>query len=389
MTTFNPIRRALLGAALLFLFPSLLDAQTPDLSVTAHIERPYIEKRGPQQIVNFDLLVHNRGDVAYDLVALRLTVRDREGKIELIRELNENGKPPALDVLGQRHLSPGADLDIFQPFTVFDPDIDLTTLHFDLLLMKPGHAPLPVPLSADAILAIDVHPHDYSPPSYLLPLHGVVLVHDGHDFYSHHRRYNLLAAMHASPPNLNTPNLYAYDLVRTDPDGHLYLGDPLQKENWLTYGAPIYAPADGIVEEAVTDLPENSFSASGAAIIPADSEHRDPNGLGNHIILRHSDGRFSWLLHMQPQSLRVKAGAHVTAGQLLGNVGFTGDSLFPHLHYTVTHGPTYPSEAVPSCFRNFDRILGMRRVHFASGQIDTGDIIESLTPPKSTSKGTR
>lgn len=158
--------------------------------------------------------------------------------------------------------------------------------------------------------------------------------------------------------------------------GAFLKGDPNQKENWLTYGEPVFAPADGLVIEAVSDLPENSFSKTGEVQNPTVAAVRDPMGFGNHVKLRHADGRVSWLLHMEPNSIAVKTGNRVRAGQLIGKVGFSGDSLFPHLHYNVTNGPEYPSQGVPVYFRQFVQVLGERRRNVSSGDIDTGDLIQ-------------
>jgi murein DD-endopeptidase MepM/ murein hydrolase activator NlpD len=105
-------------------------------------------------------------------------------------------------------------------------------------------------------------------------------------------------------------------------------------------------------------------------------------GFGNHVTILHTDGRVSWLLHMQPGSVAVVPGEHVRAGQFLGKVGFSGDSLFPHLHFNVTDGSRYPSQGVPSYFKNFVRELGSRNLAESFGQVDTGDLIHSLNACK-------
>jgi hypothetical protein len=221
-----------------------------------------------------------------------------------------------------------------------------------------------------------VRPRSYSPMAFSFPLHGLVLVHDGHDFYSHHRRYNLVARYEADPKSAVSANLYAYDFMATTRAGLLYKGNPNRKESWLSYGEPIFAPAEGVAIEVVSDLPENIFTSTGEAQSPQLEEVKDPRGLGNHVKIQHADGRVSWLLHMQPNSIRVKPGDHVHASQFIGKVGFSGDSLFPHLHYNVTDGPNYPSQGVPSYFKEFVRVLGGRRIRVSEGQIDTGDIVE-------------
>jgi hypothetical protein len=347
-----------------------------EIQVVRRPDQPYIERRTGQQLINFDLLIKNIGTKTYNLVAIKLQVFDGGDHLELERELNENGRPPALDMIGERLLQPGKVLDVFQPFYAFDAAVDVSRMHFELLFMEQGHAAPPAAITADELVSVDVRPRSYTPAAFSLPLHGLVLVHDGHDFYSHHRRYNLVARYEADPGSAVSANLYAYDFMTTTSEGLLFEGDPNRKESWLSYGEPIFAPADGLVIEIVSDLPENTFTSAGEAQSPPQEEAKDPMGFGNHVKIQHADGRVSWLLHMQPNSIRVKVGDHVRAEQLIGKIGFSGDSLFPHLHYNVTDGPDYPSQGVPSYFKQFIRVLGQRRISISRGQVDTGDIVE-------------
>jgi hypothetical protein len=342
-------------------------------------DHPFIERRSGQQLINFDLLVRNFGTKTYNLVSIKLQVFDSEDHLELERELNENGTPPALDMIGDHVLQPGKVLDIFQPFYTFDAEANVSRMHLDLLWMERGHATPPAAIRADEVVSVDVRPRSYHPVAFSLPLHGLILVHDGHDFYSHHRRYNLIARFEANPKSAVSANLYAYDFMTTTSDGLLFKGDSNRKQSWLSYGEPIFAPSDGLVIETVSDLPENSFTSSGEAMTPPLEESRDPMGFGNHVKILHADGRVSWLLHMQPNSIRVRVGDHVHSGQLLGKVGFSGDSLFPHLHYNVTDAPNYPSQGVPSYFKHFVRVLGQRRIPISTGQVDTGDMVDKNT----------
>jgi hypothetical protein len=352
-----------------------------EIRVFARPNAPFIEKRRGQQLINFDLLVKNSGRKAYTLVCIRLLMYDKNDRLELERELNENGKPPALDKVGHRTLSPGAAIDVFQPFSSFGPEIDLSKIRLELLFVEQGHSAPPVAVDADAIATIDVRPRTYSPVPYCLPLQGLVLVHDGHDFDSHHRRYDLVDRFEANPDSALSANLYAYDFMKTTSDGQLFQGDPNRKESWLTYDEPIFAPAPGVVLEAISDVPENTFAAGVEAQTPSDAEERDPMGFGNHVKILHADGRVSWLLHMRPGSVAVKNGQRVTTGQFLGKVGFSGDSLFPHLHYNVTNGPGYPSQGVPSYFKDYVLILGGRQLKIPVGQVDTGDMLEDAKVP--------
>jgi archaellum component FlaG (FlaF/FlaG flagellin family) len=349
------------------------------IQIVRRPDQPFIERRNGQQLINFDLLIKNVGSKTYNLVSIKVQVFDKGAHLELERELNENGKPPALNMVGERLLQPGKILDVYQPFYSFDTAVDVSRMQFDLLFMEQGHTAPPAAITADQMVSVDVRPRSYDPVAFSLPLHGLVLVHDGHDFYSHHRRYNLVARYEADPSSAVSANLYAYDFMRTTSAGLLFRGDPNRKESWLSYGEPIFAPADGLVIEVVSDLPENTFTSTGEAQSPSLNEAKDPMGFGNHVKIQHADGRVSWLLHMQPSSIRVRVGDHVRDEQLIGRVGFSGDSLFPHLHYNVTDGPSYPSQGVPSYFKQLVRVLGERRIPLSEGQIDTGDIVETGT----------
>lgn len=59
-------------------------------------------------------------------------------------------------------------------------------------------------------------------------------------------------------------------------------------------------------------------------------------GYGNMTLIDHGDGTSSLYAHQD--SIIVFAGQSVTAGQLIGYVGSTGDSTGPHLHFEVHVG---------------------------------------------------
>lgn len=169
-----------------------------------------------------------------------------------------------------------------------------------------------------------------------------MLIHDGHDYFSHHRRLDLAPRFAANPQPAVPANLYAYDFVFIGAKGELFDGEPSSPEHWKTYGAPVYAPAAGVVTEVADGIPENTFEST-ATHQPANGERSDPQGFGNYVVIVDREGRYSWLLHLKPGSLSVKKGDRVQAGQRLGTVGFSGDSLFPHLHFMVTSAGQYPS----------------------------------------------
>jgi len=65
-------------------------------------------------------------------------------------------------------------------------------------------------------------------------------------------------------------------------------------------------------------------------------EYADWNGgYGKYIKIRHGNGFVSAYAHLSSIDSKIKKGALVTQGQLIGKVGSTGRSTGPHLHYEV------------------------------------------------------
>lgn len=84
-------------------------------------------------------------------------------------------------------------------------------------------------------------------------------------------------------------------------------------------GAPIKAPADGVVHSAQWS-----------------------DAYGMLTILEHSGDLFTWFAHQRklPTStgFRVRTGQRVKAGEVIGEIGQTGRATGPHLHFEVRKG---------------------------------------------------
>jgi hypothetical protein len=355
-------------------------AGTPVVTANVLPGAPYVEVRNVIQHLNFDVILHNTGMVPLRLVAVREKVLGPGDDVWQEHEVNANGTPSALSGLGELILLPGSFKDIFQPFQDYESAGESAKVRLTFIFLNIDRPIPPVAIGGDAVVSVEVTPRRYHPAAYCLPLNGRLLVHDGHDLYSHHRRRDLVAVTSGDPLQGRNANLYAYDLVRVDDDGALFHGPSDRKEDWLTFGAPIIAPVRGTVAEAVDGVPDNTF-VDGEAVVPPEAKALDPLGFGNHVLIRAADGRVSWLLHMEPGSVAVKTGDQVVPGQMLGRVGFSGDSIFPHLHFNVTDGVAYPSQGVPSYFQRFRRQSGQRGKSVAYGQIDSGDIITAEPGP--------
>ncbi len=79
-------------------------------------------------------------------------------------------------------------------------------------------------------------------------------------------------------------------------------------------------------------------------------------------------------------SIRVKKGDHVKRGQVLGQIGLSGDGYEPHLHFQITDGPHIEySRGIPAIFGN------VRPVRFSSTiddngrrQLQSGEFVETV-----------
>jgi murein DD-endopeptidase len=143
---------------------------------------------------------------------------------------------------------------------------------------------------------------------------------------------------------------FAIDWVQAYPDGKMYKGDPSENKNYRAYGAEIHAVADGVVTQVGDGIPQNTPGAKSLAV-PITLETVG----GNHVIMEIGNGLFAFYAHMQPGSLRVKAGDKVRRGQVLGLLGNTGNSSEPHLHFQICSANSeLGSEGLPYAFASFE-----------------------------------
>jgi len=164
---------------------------------------------------------------------------------------------------------------------------------------------------------------------------------NGPSLMSHHRTGLFVAGGRA-----HLSRRYAIDWKQQDEQGEMYSGDARDVRSYYSYGENVFAVADAVVFSAKDGLPDNipRTAAGFNTAIPITME----NVAGNAIVLDLGDGQFAYYAHLKPGSVRVKAGERVKRGELLGQIGNSGDARWPHLHFQVTIGPDIlASEGVP------------------------------------------
>jgi murein DD-endopeptidase MepM/ murein hydrolase activator NlpD len=75
------------------------------------------------------------------------------------------------------------------------------------------------------------------------------------------------------------------------------------------------------------------------------------------LVVQLPDGRYASYAHLQPGSLRVKAGDTVREGQSLARIGNSGNSFAPHLHFQLgDSAELLASEGLPFALREFELV---------------------------------
>ena len=147
------------------------------------------------------------------------------------------------------------------------------------------------------------------------------------------------------------PGRYAIDWIKLDGEGRNARGDRDRVGNWYGHGEDVLAVADGVVAATRDDMPES-------ASVAAHPDNALGDATGNYVALDIGGGRYAFYEHLKPGSVRVRIGQRVRSGEVIGALGFTGDSTGPHLHFHVADANSpLGAEGVPYVFGSFE-VLG-------------------------------
>jgi murein DD-endopeptidase MepM/ murein hydrolase activator NlpD len=123
----------------------------------------------------------------------------------------------------------------------------------------------------------------------------------------------------------------------------------------MPVGTDVVAARNGVVVDVSADNFRNGLDM--AVDGPA----------ANIVRILHDDGTFGLYAHLNWNSIRVKPGDQVRAGQYIADSGNTGFSSGPHLHFSIQRNAGLKVESLPVVFKGPD----MNTIVPASGDVLT------------------
>ena len=127
----------------------------------------------------------------------------------------------------------------------------------------------------------------------------------------------------------------AWDFVILNNDLSQFTNYGNYLNDYYCFGQKVIAPADGTVVTAEDGIEDNSIG-----------EVNTLKNWGNTVIIKHSEGLYSKLCHLQMDSITVRKGDNVHYGQVIGKVGNSGRSPYPHLHFQFQSTPYIGSKTI-------------------------------------------
>lgn len=173
---------------------------------------------------------------------------------------------------------------------------------------------------------------------------------------------------------------HAYDITRVDARGSWAegaasdwrTGRVAEWERWYAYGKKVLAAADGVVLKVVDDVEfpldfwnrqegesledyRRRIGAKQMELFLAPGADPEAVAGGNHILIEHRGGEYSYYAHLAHGSIQVRVGDRVVQGQPIAGLGGTGEIPAVHLHFQVTDSPSLTAaRTLPVEFTNVE-----------------------------------
>jgi hypothetical protein len=290
----------------------------PQVELRVPLEPTAFSGRG-RTLLMYELYLTNYSGKPVDMRRIEVLDADQPAASPLAAFDGEQIDPLLQD--GARVVNPGANVVVY------------VEVALDAHARVPNQLKHRVLTADDSIEGAVVGTHHTKVKTLLAPVRGANwYASDGpsNDRDNHHRRGLLVFD---GRPTIS--RRYAIDWFLTNGQKWPWReGDAHDKNAYFSYGQPVYAVAGGTVVAARDGVPDNypgpvdDYRVAGPLTLETAS--------GNMIVLDLGDGQFAHYYHLQPGSVRVKAGDRVRGGAVLAHIGVSGDPNVPHLHFEVT-----------------------------------------------------
>ncbi len=346
-------------ALLIFGLSALITSAQRKITIEYKPEHPLKEIINGDYSLNFDFIIRNQSTDSLKLTKIEVASFDKQNKLIQQKFLDNNGTAPSINTIPNIEWNSVSISTLFNPF----PEVNSMTDKLEYIFTFNDS----IEIKKVVIPAAYEQKIDFN-----LPLKNKILVYDGHDFYSHHRRFDYEFAPIKQLGFTSNFMRYAYDFVVLDSEGKKFSGKGENNSDWFGFGTAVLAVADGeIVAVESNKKDDKTFD------IPSLKEN--PLALyGNYIVIKHDEQVYSMYGHLKNESAAAfKVGDKVKKGQKIAAVGTSGSAFFPHLHFEVRNSIDHNAEGIPSYFKNYYLILGSAKKEVPTHTINTGDIIQS------------
>jgi hypothetical protein len=316
---------------------------------------------GGNLYISFDLILSNDSKTDEHLMYLEMDFQDSRGNLLYRRFLGSNGKPGSIETLTGRTVPSKGRSTIFNPFQMVPDIIGLHSIRASLYF------------TSGMSVIVNKSVETYETSLISMPLKGSFFIEDGDDYYSHHRRLSLTNKDVINVGIKALTQRHALDITVIDEKGEFRATNDRTRENWFGWGKPVYSPVSGTIVNMNSDAVDNTLTKDGERVQP-----KNFKPFGNFLVIELKDGNYIEMAHFREDDLKnFTIGDQIQEGQLLGTIGLSGDTSYPHLHLQKQSGPELlTSEGLPIIFR----CVALAKHSYQEHQnivISTGDIGKS------------
>lgn len=165
---------------------------------------------------------------------------------------------------------------------------------------------------------------------------------------------------------------YAWDFEIEDRGGKKYSDSQTELKDYYCFGKQVFAAAAGYVVKVVNSIPDN----------PVGGMNTQDNW-GNYVSISHGYGLYTLYAHLREGSIKLSEGDYIKQGEKLGQVGNSGRSPVPHLHFHAQMGVDAGSKTLFSHIINYKILQEDGSFSFvSSGTPSENDRISAYIPEK-------